>query len=923
MQTERNQNSTADIRSFLTKTFSNEELSHLCFDYFPDVYDNFAEGMEKGKKIQHLIEYCQRHGILPNLLAALHTARPSQYEQRFPLFQVVPELSQRERNPRQVFISHAYENADFAHRLAQDLQKHGWQVWIAPDSIRAGEKWVDAINRALEESGVFVLVVTPAAITSQWVNTETSAAIELSQQEQLRFIPLDVESCKPLPLWNTYHNISFVGNYNNGLMMLLAALAQDNQASIGQLPQQQGRAEHPEQQQEMIRPILLPISDHVLPADKFGIPMPSRRFFLFGVDLGPIIKTKLADSRKLLTRIPKKYILLVSLLFIIVLFFIAQPQFVQKVTPLKTTQPTVKSPPPTSSAHVAWEQVLNGEQVQDMILYRDDLWIATKAGVIRYVTTSGESTQFTSASVLPSNKILALITVPDGEIWVGTDGSGVGYFDGTLWKSFTVQNGLADNTVTLLARDGNGFIWAGTSRGVSRFDGKQWHTFRTSDGLLSNQVLSMFVDSSGLLWIGTDRGISYFDGNAWHTPATAFDDIAGAVYSIGEDQSGRLLVGIGSNLYMMQKANGESHLQLQIESTLPISVIHRDAQGVNWVGGGPALYSSRNGWVNTTSKGQNLATSPSIRTIAHDSKGTIWAGTTEGLYRFDAETLQPIDIEQPGNNINVTAIAMDMDGYMWLGSRENGVYRFSEEAGWRSYTNDLGLQSDNVWDLEVSKNGVLWAATSNGVVNYRDSNWQQVEQVKHLPADALLVDSKGTLWIGMREGGVHYQRNGQWAMLSKGDGLLDDRVKAIYEDQNGTIWFGTAAGVNYLPSNSSELQAIQETIDIPISAFLEDSVGILWIGTDGRGLLRYDGQKLSSIQPNHLFSNIWALARDDENHIWVGTSGGVGFFDGNQWTVLTSANTNGGLPDDRVRSIVAGQGVVWIGTDSGVVRYAP
>jgi hypothetical protein len=53
---------------------------------------------------------------------------------------------------KQVFISHATEDEQFAHRLADDLQRLGLRIWIAPESIRPGEGWVRAIERGLAES---------------------------------------------------------------------------------------------------------------------------------------------------------------------------------------------------------------------------------------------------------------------------------------------------------------------------------------------------------------------------------------------------------------------------------------------------------------------------------------------------------------------------------------------------------------------------------------------------------------------------------------------------------------------------------------------------------------------------------------------------------------------------------------------------
>jgi hypothetical protein len=51
---------TADIRRFLTEAFSDEELRTFCFDYFRDVYEEFAAGMSKRDRIQRLIECCAR-----------------------------------------------------------------------------------------------------------------------------------------------------------------------------------------------------------------------------------------------------------------------------------------------------------------------------------------------------------------------------------------------------------------------------------------------------------------------------------------------------------------------------------------------------------------------------------------------------------------------------------------------------------------------------------------------------------------------------------------------------------------------------------------------------------------------------------------------------------------------------------------------
>jgi formylglycine-generating enzyme required for sulfatase activity len=222
---------TADIRRFLVDTFGDEDLRTLCFDYFRDVYDDFTTGMTKGHMIQLLIERCVRRGALANLEAALRAERPDQYVKQFgapippPMSSDIPaEIAPAGRDPRQVFVSHAHQDAEFAHKLAADLDSAGWCAWIAPESIQPGEKWVEAIGRGLDGSGVFVVALTAAAVASNWVRNETNAAIELDNRGEAQFIPLDVATCTVPTLWNIYQRVPFRGRYEDGAAALLRRL---------------------------------------------------------------------------------------------------------------------------------------------------------------------------------------------------------------------------------------------------------------------------------------------------------------------------------------------------------------------------------------------------------------------------------------------------------------------------------------------------------------------------------------------------------------------------------------------------------------------------------------------------------------------------------------------------------------------------
>lgn len=121
----------------------------------------------------------------------------------------------------QVFISYDQKDTLLAHRLANDLKQYSVRVWIAPESIRPGETWVEAINHGLQESSHVAVILTPAALESEWVKMETNVAISLERKGKLKLLPLYVEACELPPLWAAYQVISFHNGYENGLSQLV------------------------------------------------------------------------------------------------------------------------------------------------------------------------------------------------------------------------------------------------------------------------------------------------------------------------------------------------------------------------------------------------------------------------------------------------------------------------------------------------------------------------------------------------------------------------------------------------------------------------------------------------------------------------------------------------------------------------------
>ena len=108
----------------------------------------------------------------------------------------------------QVFLSHSTVDSQFVNRVRESLLKAGIDVWKAPESILPGEDWVEAIQRGLFSSTHLVVVMSPAAVKSDWVNYEMNTAIRLQVAGKIVIIPLEYEPSTELPgFWYNYQAI--------------------------------------------------------------------------------------------------------------------------------------------------------------------------------------------------------------------------------------------------------------------------------------------------------------------------------------------------------------------------------------------------------------------------------------------------------------------------------------------------------------------------------------------------------------------------------------------------------------------------------------------------------------------------------------------------------------------------------------------
>jgi ligand-binding sensor domain-containing protein len=157
-----------------------------------------------------------------------------------------------------------------------------------------------------------------------------------------------------------------------------------------------------------------------------------------------------------------------------------------------------------------------------------------------------------------------------------------------------------------------------------------------------------------------------------------------------------------------------------------------------------------------------------------------------------------------------------------------------------------------------------------------------------------LQDKAGNLWFSTGGEGVYRFDGASFINLTTNDGLLDNDVRSIIEDNSGNIVFGTRSGIcKYNGKEFSKYGDNTELHRMPVTCLLADREGNLWIGTLTSGVYRYDGKNLANFlngdRPFNLgskYQTIMDILQDKNGNLWFSSwnGGGAWRYDGRSFT---------------------------------------
>ncbi|MDF1816518.1 MAG: two-component regulator propeller domain-containing protein, partial [Verrucomicrobiales bacterium] len=388
---------------------------------------------------------------------------------------------------------------------------------------------------------------------------------------------------------------------------------------------------------------------------------------------------------------------------------------------------------------------------------------------------------------------------------------------------------LSSNEVSDIILDRSGWIWMATRDGLNQFDAHETRVHRhnpdVNDTLSSNNLTCLTLGADGKIWVGTaGHGLNLFDPETEtsqrfiasinrtdtnHLPSGTISDLA-----ISENRF--LWVGTDKGLAVMDLPTGKIR---QVEGDLGIS---------------------------------------RISCISVFDEKTVWVGTAKGeVYVWDDNGSQ-FNIKYR-RNTPITAIGRDIHLNVWIGTEGSGLYRTVNGSELERIESDIRDVSA-IWS---DSNGDLWIGTTRGLakLNRGEKTFRVFRSVKgeehslcHDNVTSVFEDrSRNMLWIGTKGGGTsRFRLDRYWfphiRYNGNGTGLPHPSIWSMTQStEEGMVWIGTERGVAMWDGNNQsiirDIPGVSDCGAPYAISLLEDSVGNLWIGTKGEGLIKVDSDK--------------------------------------------------------------------------------
>lgn len=481
---------------------------------------------------------------------------------------------------------------------------------------------------------------------------------------------------------------------------------------------------------------------------------------------------------------------------------------------------------------------LAGKNIYSICRMNDGFLMGTSDGVYFYYVRNENVTRLL---VQLKGEVISSILYDDksGNCWLASLTNGVYCVDSNFqikrhYNKQTHPGYFLTNSVRTICRDDKGKIWIGTMDALLILE-PETETFQTCryspedpTSLGHNSVRSILEDNQGGMWVGTFYGgLNYYhhlapafgrmQHSAWrnslsdNTVSCIVEEPGGENLWIGTNDGGLNYYNRRTGLFSYYRA-GTSARSLKSDN---IKCVWTDEDGTVYIGthgGGLSRLHRNTGNIETYDFPHSLALANSCYSLLDGTDGTLWAGGMNGLYLFDKRTgelsLHPLAKKHKKlENVLIYTMFRDSKGRIWIGTEES-LFLYANGK-----LEELHLSSsDYLHGLiqafcvqEDSKNDI-WIGSSTGLYRYKEGDatvWEHYTMKDGLPNDfiySILEDERGRLWLTTNKGlSCFNKEEGTFLNYTKQDGLLHDQFNyfGACKAKDGTFFLGSLGGVTY------------------------------------------------------------------------------------------------------------------------------
>ncbi|MBE0370190.1 ATP-binding protein [Pseudoalteromonas aurantia] len=480
-------------------------------------------------------------------------------------------------------------------------------------------------------------------------------------------------------------------------------------------------------------------------------------------------------------------------------------------------------------------------------------------------------------------------------------------------RHFSIRQGLPTGAVYSVQQDVDDMIWLGTNgEGACQYTGNYLRCLTDQDGLNNNRVWDIAKHVNGELWLATDRGVNVFDGNV-----VSALQIDGALYTpkvndiLFDDDTTYLASDEG--LYL---AKHGSLSRLKIGNSLKINQLLKGPEQSIWLATDIGLFQYRESKLYKVELPEPSCQGPILAMAS--AQNTVWLGVKgTGVCQVDWSSKQIVFLSgllMP----NIQTLAYDQNAVaLWIGDDSKGVIRITGNSA-HTLNSANGLNDHHIRDIMLGSQGNVWIATYGGGVNrLKEHSFQLLTKRNGLLNERVsaLANINERLWIGQYGTGFQILDNSQW--FNSIYDFSDQYVHAISISENESVWVGTRAGLIVIGNNGYQRMDRQMGLDADIvHRIIASQDGCMYLAAQSGVIRACEGAFEKLVLPDMAY--VVSIFEDTSKRLWFVTNGqGIYYLERGTLFHITEAQ---GLPSNWAYSIAQVlDDFVALGTRRGVL----